>query len=367
MWRSRARGRGGGPQVRARWLDGYVTEIRDSLSQACASNEQVRRLEPRADLPAAGVSIPTPPAISGADGAVDGRGARVPAPTAPSTARQTTGRLTCSTTRAFWVGEACHQTSGPTFLDSACPLCMATEGATRFTNNARRQSCDYEVGRFPTGSTYHLPQRGGYRMSHSFMRRLAAAAGAATAGLLLLAAPVQAAPAAEAADVKPSTAEPSAAEIEANNAAARAALPPNVTMTVIGKLPKYNGPADHYSQNGSTIASGVTPFAATVPYYYTFSGVRSLYGRVFQITESSTVCKDIYATWDNGYHDQFHSFHVSLEGSSVLVPADGITRSWCWSRVPTYTDHQFYYYVAGESGGHFAFTSGGGRVRYSWQ
>src|SRR5688500_12145582 len=114
------------------------------------------------------------------------------------------------------------------------------------------------VDRFPTGSTHHYRNGEGYRVSHSFMRRLAAVAGAATAGLLLLAAPVQAAPTAEAADVKPNTTEPSAAEIEANNAAARAALPPNVTMTVIGKLPKYNGPADHYSQNGSTIASGGT-------------------------------------------------------------------------------------------------------------
>ena len=43
------------------------------------------------------------------------------------------------------------------------------------------------------------------------------------------------------------------------------------------------------------------------------------------------------------------------------VPADSITRSWCWSRVPTYTDHQFRYYVDGNSGGHYAFTSGGGR------
>lgn len=204
-------------------------------------------------------------------------------------------------------------------------------------------------------------------MLRSFMRRLAAATGAATAGLLLLAAPVQAAPTAHAADVKPNIAEPSAAEIAANNAAARAALPPNVTMTVIGKLPKYNGPADHYSQNGSTVAIEVTPFAATVPYNFTFSGVWSLYGRTFQITASSTVCKDIYATWDDGYHDQYHSFHVSLEGSSVLVPADGITRSWCWSGVPTYTDHQFYYYVEGESGGNWARVSGGGRVRYSWQ
>lgn len=193
------------------------------------------------------------------------------------------------------------------------------------------------------------------------MRRLAGATGAASIGLLLLAAPVQAA------DVRPNAAGPSVAEIEANNAAARAALPPNVTMTVIGKLPEYNGPADHYSQDGSTVTIGVTPFAATVPYNFTFSGVWSLYGRTFQITEDSTVCKDVYATWDYGYHDQYHSFHVSLEGASVLVPADGITRSWCWSGVSTYTDHQFYYYVDGESGGNWARVSGGGRVRYSWQ
>ncbi len=206
-------------------------------------------------------------------------------------------------------------------------------------------------------------------MSHSFMRRLATATCAASIGLLLLAAPAQAAPTAEVADVKPKTAEPSAAEIEANNAATRAALPPNVTMTVPGKLPEYNGPADHYSQDGSTIASGATTLAAaTVPYYYTFSGVWDSPGRVFQITESSTVCKYIYATWDYGYHASFHSFHVWLDsGSSVLVPVDGITRSYCWSGVATYTDHQFHYYVAGEEPGYWARVSGGGRVRYTWQ
>ncbi|GII22407.1 hypothetical protein [Planosporangium mesophilum] len=205
-------------------------------------------------------------------------------------------------------------------------------------------------------------------MSHSFKRRLAAATGAATVGLLLLAAPVQAAPTAEAADVTPNTAKPSAAEIEANNAAARASLPPNVTMTVIGELPKLSGPTDHYSQNGSTIASGATVLAAaTVPYNFTFDGVRSLYGRTFQLTESSTVCKDVKATWDNGYHDQYHYFYISLNGSSVTVPADGVARSYCWSQVPTYTDHQFYYAVANNSGGHYAFVSGSGRVRYSWQ
>ncbi|MEU0520691.1 hypothetical protein [Streptosporangium sp. NPDC006007] len=186
-------------------------------------------------------------------------------------------------------------------------------------------------------------------------------------GLLLLAAPVQAAPTAEAADVKPNTPQPSAAEIEANNAAARAALPPNVTMTVIGKLPKYNGPADHYSQNGSTFTGEVNALAEKVPYDYKFSRVQSLYGRIFQITESSTVCKDVYATWDAGYHEKYHSFNVSLRGASVLVPADGITRSWCWSGVPTYKDLQFYYYVSGNSQGHYAFTSGRGRVRYPWQ
>jgi len=201
------------------------------------------------------------------------------------------------------------------------------------------------------------------------MGRLTAATGAAIMGLLLLAAPAQAAPTAKVGEVTPNTAQPSAAEIEANNAAARAALPPNVTMTVIGKVPKYKGPADHYSQEGSTFTSGVTPLAATaVPYNYTFSAVWSLSGRTFQITESSTVCKDIYATWDYGYHDQYHSFHVSLVNyGSVLVPADGITRSWCWSGVSTYTNHQFYYYVDGESGGNWARVSGGGRVRYSWQ
>ena len=241
-------------------------------------------------------------------------------------------------------------------------------------------------------------------MSHSFMRRLVGATGAATVGLLLLAAPVQAAPTAEAADVKPNTApsaaptaeaadvkpntaKPSAAEIEANSAAARASLPPDVTMTVIGDLPELYGPTDHYSQdgptvtshygptvtshysqNGPTVTSGVTALAAAaVPYNFTFSGVRNLYGRTFRLTESSKVCKDIKATWDYGYHDRYHSFHVSLRGSSVLVPADGIARSYCWSGVPTYTDHQFRYYVSGNSGGHYAFTSGSGRVRYSWQ
>ncbi|MEV0134864.1 hypothetical protein AB0H83_41215 [Dactylosporangium sp. NPDC050688] len=208
-------------------------------------------------------------------------------------------------------------------------------------------------------------------MSHSFKRWLAAATCAATVGLLLLAAPAQAAPTAEAAAVKPSTAEPSAAEIEANNAAARAALPPNVTMTVIGKVPKYNGPADFYSQNGSTIASGATALSASaVPYHHTFSHVQSLPGREWQITLDSTVCQDIYASWEAGYHDQFHKFYVSLGNdgnASVLVPVDGITRSWCWSQVSTYTDHHFYYKVENNSPGNYAFVYGGGYTRYSWQ
>jgi len=164
------------------------------------------------------------------------------------------------------------------------------------------------------------------------------------------------------------TAKPSAAEIEANNAAARASLPPNVTMTVIGKLPKLDGPTDHYYQNGPTVTSGATPLAAaTVPYNFTFSGVWSLYGRTFRLTESSTVCKDVQATWDGGYRDQYHYFYISLRDSSVTVPADGVARSWCWSGIPTYTDLQFYYGVANESGGNWARVSGSGRVRYSWQ
>jgi len=199
-------------------------------------------------------------------------------------------------------------------------------------------------------------------------RRLTALIGSAmlvsTAGVLASAGTS----AAEGADVKPNTTQPSAAVIEANNAAARASLPPNVTMTVIGKLPKLDGATDHYSQNGPTVTRGASTLAAaTVPYNFTFSGVWSLYGRTFRLTESSTVCKDVQATWDYGYHDQFHYFYISLRGASVTVPADGVARSWCWSGVPTYTDLQFYYGVANESGGNWARVSGSGRVRYSWQ
>ncbi|GID95033.1 hypothetical protein Adi01nite_44450 [Amorphoplanes digitatis] len=58
--------------------------------------------------------------------------------------------------------------------------------------------------------------------------RALGAAAATTAGLLMLVGPAQAAPAA------PTAADQSI--IEANNAAVRASLPPNVTMKVIGEL-----------------------------------------------------------------------------------------------------------------------------------
>lgn len=102
-------------------------------------------------------------------------------------------------------------------------------------------------------------------MSQSLMKRSAGAAAVLAAGLLLMAAPAQAAPTTKAA--------PTAAEIAANNAAVWASLPPNVTMTVIGKLPKLQGPIDHYTQNGPTTTTGATTLAAaTLPYSYTFSG-----------------------------------------------------------------------------------------------
>ncbi|WP_158647731.1 hypothetical protein [Actinoplanes sp. ATCC 53533] len=195
------------------------------------------------------------------------------------------------------------------------------------------------------------------------MKQFTGAAAAATAGLLLFAAPAQAAPSAEADVVEPTKARASAAEIAANNAEVWASLPPNVTMTVIGKMPELRGPIDHYTQDGPTITTGLTTLAvATLPYSYTFDGVRNLDGREFRSTRTK-ICKDIEVTWDYpvGSH---HKFKVTLRGSSVTVPTDGEARSYCWSGVPTNTTMQFNYASTNNTSGDFAFASGSGQVRY---
>jgi hypothetical protein len=196
------------------------------------------------------------------------------------------------------------------------------------------------------------------------MKRSAGAAAAVIAGLLLLAAPAQAAPETAAAGGEPAKATVSAAEIEANNAAVWASLPPNVTMTVIGKMPKLQGPIDHYTQNSPTTTTGVTTLAvATLPYSYTFSGVWSLNGRDFSSTQTK-ICKDIEVTWD--YPEaSYHKFQVTLSsGGTVTVPTDGVARSYCWSGVPTNTTLHFHYGSTNNSSGDFAYASGSGQVRY---
>lgn len=201
-------------------------------------------------------------------------------------------------------------------------------------------------------------------MSHSLMKRSLGTVAAAATGLLLLAAPAQAAPKTEAAGGEPAKPTASAAEIEANNAAVWASLPPNVTMKVVGKMPKLQGPTDHYTQNGPTVTTGMTPFAvATIPFSFTFDGVWSLDGRDFKSTQTS-FCKDIEATWDypQGSH---HQFKVSLSaGGTITVPTDGVTRTWCWSSVPTNTTMHFTYFSTGNSGGDIAKASGSGSVHY---
>ncbi|BCJ67264.1 hypothetical protein [Polymorphospora rubra] len=201
-------------------------------------------------------------------------------------------------------------------------------------------------------------------MSHSLMKRFLGTAAAVTTGLLLLAASAQAAPKTEAAGGEPAKATVSVAEIEANNAAVWASLPPNVTMTVIGKMPKLQGPIDHYTQNGPTTTTGVTPLAVdTLPYAFTFSGVRNLYGRDFTSTQT-IICKDVEATWDFPYGSH-HEFKITLRSSwTVTVPTDGVARTFCWSGVPTNTTLWFRYFSTGNTGGDYAFASGSGQVRY---
>jgi hypothetical protein len=200
-------------------------------------------------------------------------------------------------------------------------------------------------------------------VSHSLMRRSAGAAAAVTAGLLLLAAPAHAAPATDAAGGEPAKAAVSAAEIAANNAAMWASLPPNVTMTVIGKMPKLQGPIDHYTQNGPTSTTGATILApATLPYSFTFEEVQDLDGREFRSTRTK-ICKDIEVTWDHP-EGAWHKFQVTLRGGTVTVPTDGVARSYCWSGVPTNTTMRFNYASTNNAGGDIAFASGSGRVRY---
>ncbi|WP_167435641.1 hypothetical protein [Micromonospora chalcea] len=201
-------------------------------------------------------------------------------------------------------------------------------------------------------------------MSHSLVKRSLGIAAAATTGLLLLVAPAQAAPKTELADGESAKPTASAAEIEANNAAVWASLPPNVTMTVTGGKPKLQGSIDHYTQNGPTVTTGMTPFAVSaIPYSFTFDGVWSMDGRDFKSTKTS-FCKDIEATWDYP-QGSYHQFKVSLSaGGTITVPTDGVTRTWCWSNVPTNTTMHFYYFSTGNSGGDIAKASGSGSVHY---
>ncbi|GIF02427.1 hypothetical protein Ari01nite_98910 [Paractinoplanes rishiriensis] len=181
--------------------------------------------------------------------------------------------------------------------------------------------------------------------------------------MLLLAAPAQAAPRTEVAGGEPAKATVSPAEIAANNAAVWASLPPNVTMTVLGKLPELQGPIHHYTQNGTTTTTGANILAvATLPFQFTFSGVYSMDGRDFRSTQTK-ICKDIKAEWDYP-EESYHQFKVSLRGAPVTVPTDGVARSYCWSGVPTNTTMNFYYYSTNNSAGDIAKASGNGQVRY---
>src|SRR5262245_43435610 len=202
-------------------------------------------------------------------------------------------------------------------------------------------------------------------MEGTLMRRsnIWRAVAAVAAGLLLLAAPAQAAPITETAGGESAKVAVSAAEIAANNAAVWASLPPNVTMTVLGKMPKVQGPIDHYTQSGPTTTEVTTRAVATLPYSYTFSGVWSLNGRDFRSTQTA-ICKDIEATWDYPV-PSWHEFKVSLSvGGTITVPTDGVARSWCWSPVPTNTTMHFYYFSTNNCCGDFARASGSGQVRY---
>ncbi|MEU8327359.1 hypothetical protein [Micromonospora sp. NPDC048839] len=183
-------------------------------------------------------------------------------------------------------------------------------------------------------------------------------------GLLLLAAPAQAAPETAAAGGEPAKRTFSAAEIAANNAAVWASLPPNVTMTVTGSMPKLQGSIDHYTQDGPTVTTGMTPFAvSTIPYSFTFEGFWGKNGRDFKSTRTS-FCKDIEATWDYP-EESWHQFKVALSaGGTITVPTDGVTRTWCWSNVPTNTTMYFNYYSTGNSSGDIAKASGSGYVHY---
>jgi hypothetical protein len=51
-------------------------------------------------------------------------------------------------------------------------------------------------------------------------------------------------------------------------------------------------------------------------------------------------------------------------GGTITVPTDGVTRTWCWSGVPTNTTLHFHYFSTGNSGGDIAKASGSGSVHY---
>lgn len=194
-------------------------------------------------------------------------------------------------------------------------------------------------------------------MSKMLRTRLAAVISATTVGFLLIATPAHAAPKAPVAEEKPSN--------SATTAAGAEDLPPNVTMKVIGKLPKLNGPMDVYAQDApiSTTSTGVTALAAaTLPYSFTLTGVRNYEGRWFRSSRSS-VCKDIQIRYST--YGESKRFAVTLNGSSVIVPVDNVARSYCWSGVPTTKDLRFWYHFTDECGEcSLSKVNGSGQVRY---
>jgi hypothetical protein len=149
---------------------------------------------------------------------------------------------------------------------------------------------------------------------------------------------------------------------------------PNVTVRVIGKLPKLTGPMDVYSQKSgvpSKIGVGVAPdTVSSIPFNYTLTGVQNLTGRQFSSTQS-VVCQDIEITYSDGGPGSPPATHFRVElsaGGYVTVPVDGVARSYCWSGVPTKKTLTFQYYFNDEPRlGSYSFVDGSGRVRYSNQ
>jgi hypothetical protein len=148
---------------------------------------------------------------------------------------------------------------------------------------------------------------------------------------------------------------------------------PNVTVTVIGKLPEISAQADVYSQNPaipSRVGGASTLAASTVPFDFKLYGVWDMPGRDFT-SARSVVCKDIAITYTGGGPGSppASDFRVSLSGGSVRVPIDGVARSYCWSGVPTGQTLNFYYRMVDQpvGSGSYSKVDGSGRVRYADQ